>query len=881
MDGSSGLTPGTRIGPYRIDGLLGVGGMGEVYRAEDTKLRRAVAIKVLPQAVAADPDRLARFQREARLLASLNHPRIGAIFGLEEIGGTPALILELVEGPVLTERLARGPLSLNEATAIAGQLAEALEAAHERGIVHRDLKPANVKFTSEGTVKVLDFGIAKVLAADDDEHTAGTTVTGAVTAMGIVVGTPAYMSPEQAMGQPVDKRADVWAFGCVLFEMLTGRTPFAAGTQAATLAGVLERVPDWGKLPAQTPDNVRWVLTRCLEKDPRERLRDIGEARVALTKRSADRETPPPPRAIGGRAVAAAIAVLVLLAAAFALGRIGRPGATPATTAARVTFAVAPPEGHVFGVGFGPAGFTPNVELVSMAASPDGSQLAFVATSSSTRQIWLRALSAVEARPIDGTENAVSVFWSPDGRSIGFFADNRLKRVDVPNGRPVTICDVPPNTNFNGTWGRDVILFAGQGKIFRVSAAGGTPVIEVDQNPARDELSVGWPWFLPDGRRYLYLSRNAKRDGVLKLGELEGTPTELLPVISSVQWVDPDFVVFVRDGRLLAQRVDLDRRAPVGDPIAISEEIQYSRSTGRANFAASRSGLVVYQPHVDNAELVWLDRKGNETGRVQDQADYTAVRLADDDRTALVSQSDPRLGTYDVWTVDLVRGVRQRVTFDPTSELIGAWLPGNKRIVFSAERGGAPHLYIKDLQSGDERELRPAQFLQVATDVSPDGRTVIYSQRDDKGMAELWLAPVDGASEVTRLARTPFSQSDVRYARDGRHVTLVSNESGRSEVYVASLPNVAVKTPVSSGGGAMGRWSADGKEILYVSGNRLMSARVTRGETLQLAPPTELFSMPQPWRAFEVAQDGRLFAIVPKQLGNAQPVTAVLNWSQP
>ena len=872
----AGLAPGTRIGVFRIEARLGAGAMGEVYRAHDTSLGRDVAIKVLRPDVANDTDRLARIRREARVLGTMNHPHIGTIFGLLEDGGLPALVLEYVDGPLLSDRIAGGPLPIDQAVRIAVQIAQALESAHERGVIHRDLKPANIKLTAAGDVKVLDFGIAK--AVEGDESDGAITMTGVRTQPGLVIGSPAYMSPEQARGQGIDRRTDIWAFGCVLFEMLAQRPPFGGATVTDVLAGVLERPPEWQALPAHTPASVRWLLERCLDKDPRERLRDIGDARIALTRPASSAPATQPaakPRVAMMAAAATAIA-LAALAVGLAIGRSGRSS----VAAARVAFALPPPPDTVFGIGQGPAAFAPNAELVTMAVSPDGARIGFIATGAEGTQIWMRDVGAAEPRKLDGTAGATTLFWSPDGSSIGFFADGKLKRLDLPDSRPVIICDVSANANYTGTWGRDVILLASNTEILQVSPKGGVPAVARALDAGNKEIGLLFPWFLPDGKRYLYTVRDANREGVIELGESGAKPIRLISAISNAQWVDPDFLLFVRDGSLIAQRFDVTRGAPIGDPIAIADQIQYSRSTARGNFASSATGVVLYQPHLDEAQLVWVDRTGREVGRVEEAADYTALRLSPDGRSVLVSQNDPRLGTFDLWTIDLARGVHQRVTFDPTSELLGAWMPGGKGIVFTAERGGPPHVFAKDLSSGTERELVPASDLQVVSDVSADGATVVYVQRNARG-SNLWAVSTDGKSAPRQLDRSATVQSNLRFAPVGDRVILTSNESGRSEVYAASFSALAARVPISSGGGASGRWSSDGKEILYLSTDRrIMSVRVT-GNGLTFDAPRPLFTLPvdATWRTFEIAPDGRLLAAVTSKMGNAQPMTAVLNWA--
>ena len=851
--------------------------MGEVYRAHDTSLGRDVAIKILRPDVAADTDRLARIRREARVLGAMSHPHIGAIFGLLEDAGTPALVLEYVEGPLLSDRIGLGPIPVDEAVRIAVQIAGALESAHERGVIHRDLKPANIKLTAAGDVKVLDFGIARAIEGEPSEAGA-TTMTGIRTQAGTLIGSPAYMSPEQARGQAIDKRTDIWAFGCVLFEMLAQRPPFGGASVTDVLAGVLERPPEWQALPASTPPVVRWLLERCLDKDPRERLRDIGDARVALTRPpSSAPATPPVARPRIATMVAAGTAItLAALAVGLAIGRSGRSTAPPA----RVAFALHPPPDTVFGIGRGPAAFAPNAELVTMAVSPDGARIGFIATGAEGTQIWMRDVGTAEPRTLDGTAGATTLFWSPDGASIGFFADGKLKRLDLPDGRPVTLCNINANAIYSGTWGRDVILLASGSEILRVSPKGGAPAVERTLDPGNKEIGLLFPWFLPDGKRYLYTVRDANRQGVIELGEAGAKPIRLINAVSNAQWVDPDFLLFVRDGSLIAQRFDVTRGAPIGDPIAIADQIQYSRSTARGSFASSAAGVVVYQPHLDEAQLVWFDRTGREVDRVEQAADYTALRISPDGRSVLVSQNDPRLGAFDLWTIDLARRVHQRVTFDPTSELLGAWMPGGKGIVFTAERGGPPHVFAKDLSSGAERELVPPSELQVVSDVSADGATVVYVQRNANG-SNLWVVASDGTSAPRQLDQSAVIQTNFRFAPVGDRVILTSNESGRSEVYAASFSALAARVPISSGGGASGRWSSDGKEILYLSADRrIMSVRVT-GSGLTFDAPRPLFTLPVDanWRTFEVAPDGRLLAAVTSKMGNAQPMIAILNWA--
>ena len=698
--GANRLAPGSQLGAFRIETLLGAGGMGEVYRAHDTKLRRAVAIKVLPDFFAADPDRRSRFEEEARALAALNHPHIGAIYGVEESGDVAALVLELVDGPTLSERLAAGPLPFDEIVWIARQLADGLEAAHDRGIVHRDLKPANIKITPEGNVKILDFGLAKAAGVPDCAASLDLSGSGHATRVGVIVGTAGYMSPEQARGQPVDKRADIWAFGCVLFEMCALQPPFAGATVSDTLAAVIEGEPDWALLRARTPPIVARLLRRCLSKDPKLRLRDIGEARIALAPgRDAEAEAPARP---GKRLMAIAASVVTLaLASLVGVARYGPARPIPSAPASPVRFLVSPPDG---------GGFILHPGQTFFAVSPDGSQLAFVASTEfgpsffgrEGRRVWLRAMADLEARPLPGTDGAASVFWSPDSRSLAFFADSKLKRIDLPDGAVVPICNVTPGPSLHGTWGADGTILIGSGNgtaISRVSAAGGAPGEIVTRNRSNREERVHWPWFLPDGNRFLYTARLEDGEGELRLGQLDGSTRPVMRASSNAQWVEPDIVVFAREGVLMGQRVDLEAARPVGEPFSIAEQIEYFLTTSRAMFSVSRTGTVAFHAGGDLSQLVWADRNGNETGSIGDPADYElqSGRLSRDGTRLLVSRRQPGLGTYDIFRLDLVRQTEEKLTAHRGSELTPVWVDRERAMIFASDSGGSvPHLFRKD-----------------------------------------------------------------------------------------------------------------------------------------------------------------------------------------
>jgi len=871
---------GRRLGPYVIQSPLGVGGMGEVYRARDTTLGRDVAIKVLPAVFAADPERLRRLKGEARLLAALNHPHIGAIYGFEEADGLHGLVLELVEGPTLAERLGQAEgLPIDEALAIARQVAEALDAAHEKGIVHRDLKPANIKLTPGGVVKVLDFGLAKVALAVTPDSWSSPTLGKGETREGTILGTVAYMSPEQARGQAVDKRMDVWAFGCVLFEMLAGRAPFTAETLADTLAAIVEREPSWSALPDTTPSGVSRLLRRCLEKDPRRRLRDIADAQDDLTRAGdADVITKRGVFASSGtgraHAALSALSIAAVIAASVAAGFWLRQRPSSDAHSTPVRFSVPPPQGGEF---VGDPG------RAYLALSPDGSQLAFIAAEpAGDRRIWLRAISAIDARPLSGTEGANSLFWSPDGRSVAFFAGNKLKRLDLPQGAAVPVCDAL-DIALSGTWGAGEILFASvEGDaIFSVSALGGAPAALVKADRSRGER-VSWPWFLPDGRRFLYLSRLGDGSGQLTLGERGRTPRPVLRAMSSVQWVDPDYLVFVREGTLVGQRFDLASERIVGEPFFIAEPVDYFLSSARATFATSRNGNLAYQSHQDIARLVWSDRNGTRIGDVGTPGDYRSVRISPDGRTLLFARTQPGVGTPDLWTLDIRRGVETRLTSDPGSESKGVWLADGHGVVFLADRGGLPHLFRKSLLTGAEDELLPVGQRQIPDEVSPDGRTLAFSQGTARGKFDLLTLslPTPGAPSV--LAGSRFNERGLRFSPDGRAVVFLSDESGRDEGYAAPFPAMVPKTRISTAGARQAQWSPAGRELLHLTNEGgMVSVPVRTEPSLELGTPATLFVLPERprWGEFAVSRDGKRFlSIVFDVLGGEQPVTVVLDW---
>jgi len=889
------LAPGSQLGPFRIETWLGAGGMGEVYRAHDTKLQRAVAIKVLPDSFAQDPDRLARFEEEARALAALNHPHVGAIYGLEESAGIVALVLELVEGPTLADRLAVGPLAFDEVVWIARQLADGLEAAHERGIVHRDLKPANIKITPDGNVKILDFGLAKTAASPPGPAlTSSTTSPRDATQFGMVLGTVGYMSPEQARGQAVDKRTDVWAFGCVLFEMCAHQPAFSGATISDAQAALIEREPDWKLLRAGTPANLVRVLRRCLTKDAKLRLRDIGEARIALAH---DTDTATmAPRSTTRRAVAitAFLAIAASLAIAFAIFGWPRPG--PSASPSPNRFGVPPPEGTTFRL---------NPGYTFFALSPNGLKLAFVAgpdrasPSAGKGRLWLRDLDNDEAHPVPGTDGATSVFWSPDSQSLAFFAERKLKRIDLPDGPVVPICDA--GIYSHGTWGADGVILLGRitgMSIDAVSAAGGDdPVPILTRNQSKGEARVHWPWFLPKGKRFLYTTRLDDGEGEVRLAQFrldnregiarplhleEGTRT-IMRESSNAQWVEPDVVVFVREGVLMSQRVDVETWRLLGEPFALAMRVEYFFTSSRAMFSTSLTGTVAYHSGQDIGQLMWADQHGNFLGTIGSPSEYqpASARLSRDDSALLVSRRGAGLSAFDIWRIDLGRatGDELPLTSNRGSEITPIFLNDGRAIVFSGDSPGSlPHLFRKDLATGKEEEVLRPGYQQAAQDVTSDGRSVLYSERGsgDSGGFRLFQVPLDGSESPTLLL--PGQNLAVNHARlspvDDRVMTFADSDgTGRIDVYVSTLPATSFPRKVADRVSGPARWSRDGRRIYFIDGETMMTVTVSTVPSLNVGNPEKLFKLPRPASLQDVSREGRFLLLVPQVRADEYPIT--------
>lgn len=907
------LAPGAVVGPYEIVSLIGAGGMGEVYRARDPRLKRDVALKTLPAPFAADAERLTRFEREARLLASVNHPSIAAIYGLEEADGSRFIVLELVEGGTLADRLRGGPLPVADALRIAREIADAVHAAHEKGIVHRDLKPANVALAGGTTPKVLDFGVAKAFVAEEE----ATTLHGG-TAAGLVVGTLAYMSPEQARGAAVDRRSDIWSFGCVLYEMLTGRAAFAGRSATDVMVAILEREPDFSQLPAGTPTRVRWLLRRCLEKDPARRLHDLADARIELDEALAD------PRGDTGTGVAAAasrdrrrgreviawgLAALasIGLAAVLLLNRTSPEPSdgTPDVYRSAVIL---------------PAGiqFTDVDPAARFALSPDGRRLALVATDASgIPMLWIRPLDSLAAQPLAGTEGASYPFWSSDGRSVAFIArmpsqgvvgsGGRLRRVDVSGGQPVTLSDA--TFNAPGAWNRDgVILFTpgGNSPLCRLQASsGGKPVPVTTLDPESGDVQHSLPSFLPDGRHFLFTAigsrTGANEARGVYLGSLDGkqAPRLLIEAGSQGRYAS-GHVLFLRDATLFAQRFDPDALRLDGSAFPLAEGVQITTrvSGGTGAFSVSDTGVLVYQTGLGvRSQLAWRDRAGRPLGDLGGQADYADVALSPDGARVMVSALDPQLGTRDLHVFDVSRGVHERFTSERSDDYAPVWSPGGDRVAFTSAREGSIEIYERSLNgTTPERRLDSggSRLGKFAASWSQDGHLLFIAGGRAMARSDIHAMRMTGEARPRPILESPSVETQAKVSPDGRWLAFATNDSGRMEVYVSPFPGPAPRQRVSLQGGGWPRWRRDGRELFFLvqrgraTEYAVMAVSVAPApgpSGLRLGAPSPLFDMRlRPLGrldaySYDVSADGQRFLFNTfVEEATSSGLTLVVNW---
>jgi serine/threonine-protein kinase len=878
---------GESIGPYQVSALIGAGGMGKVYSARDTKLNRLVAIKVLLPALANDPDRLARFRQEAQLLASLNHPHIAQIHGFENGGGLHALVMELVEGPTLGDRITQGAIPIDEALVMARQIAEALEAAHEQGIIHRDLKPANIKVRPDGTVKVLDFGLAKAIdsTSRDSADARRLPPRGVlVTEAGIIVGTAAYMSPEQAKGRPVDRRADLWAFGTVLYEMLTGRRAFGGDEVSEILARVLMEEPDWNGLPAGTPLPIRRLLRRCLEKDRKRRLDSAAAARFdvedAMTAAGENGNGAADSHAAWRRALPWAVAGALAVALLLVLW-------TPRQM-------VPPLMPLRLNVELG-AGVSVTNSMFGAAAilSPDGAVVAFVGQpgTGGNPQLFVQRLNQLQATPLSGTEDANSPFFSPDGQWLGFFAGGKLKKVSITGGATVTLADAPANRG--GAWGEDGTIVFTPGPpvdagLRRVSFAGGES--EALTSLAEGEVTQRWPQVLPGGMGVLYTSSRDldTYDGAtLVVQRLPTGPRKaVLRGGSQGRYLPSGHLVYIRNGTLFAVPFDLDRLELTGQPVPALENVLSNATTGSAQFAVSASGTLVYVPGRSSGAGIpvhWIDREGKTTPLRATPANWFDLHFSPDGRRLAMAIID---GLSDVWVYDLARETLARLTKDPVNAAAPVWTPDGRRIVFASARADTStfNLYWQRADAtGDAQRLTESTNQQYPGSWHPSGRFLAFYEQNPTTSWDLMILPMDGddvsgwkPGKPFVFLNSPDAEQGPQFSPDGRWLAYSSFETGRSEQYVRPFPGPGGKTQISSGGGAFANWSRTKHEIFYGTPDKhiMFAAYSVDGDALRVEKPRlwseERYVTDRPWRPFDLHPDGERFAIGPDVRGQAR-----------
>jgi Tol biopolymer transport system component/tRNA A-37 threonylcarbamoyl transferase component Bud32 len=884
------LDAGTRLGPYEIVAPLGAGGMGEVWRARDPRLDRDVAIKALPDAFAADPERLARFEREAKLLASLSHPNVAGIHGLELAEGHRYLVLELVEGETLAARLARGPLPLDETMDVGRQIAAAVEAAHETGVVHRDLKPGNIMLRPDGTVKVLDFGLAKGAAAhgsSSDLHlSASPTMSYAATAAGVILGTAAYMSPEQARGKTVDRRTDIWSFGCVLYECLTGRRAYEGETVSDMVARILEREPDWGALPATTPLRLRELLRRCLAKDMKQRLQAIGEARIALE--SGGLGGPEPTAIAVGRKSPLIVWAPWVLAAALAAALIGRgllsgPAAPPAAER-RVEIEFPRGQHHV-------ANTVPVI-------SPDGRQVALVAADSTrVTRLWLRSLDSFEFRALKGTEGAGPPFWSPDSRSLAFQKGGAMHRLSLEDGAIQTIV-TGVTTARGGDWssGGEILYTPGSNTgIWRVPAAGGTPRALTQVDTTLVDASHRYPVWLPDGKHFLYTlwSNNARvlaEVGGIYLGSVDdGAAKRVLDDDGAFILLSSGHLLVRRNGDLTAVPFDLRSLVAGAPAVSVAEQVGFSSNSGSVRASASADGDLAFTMAEDlpPTDLAWIGRDGKRGEPLGLRTKSYSIILSPDGTQVVAEMSDPT-GMTQLWAVGLARGTVSRLTRDQNDSYSPAWSPDGRHVAFSNRDTGTDDLYIQ-LAAGTRPKERVVAAREVDTndvDWSADGRYLFFTGRPRAGRSDrqVWAADLQAGS-ARALLTGEFDQTYPRLSPDGRWLAYVSDESGREEVFVRSFPDLERKWQVSTGGGRRPHWRGDSRELAFTNDaggeySLWAVAVMPAGADLQLGDPERLFALPADVIDISAASDHQRFLALVQPIAAAEPALhLILGWN--
>jgi Tol biopolymer transport system component len=887
------MQPGTMLAHYRVAELIGKGGMGEVYRARDTKLDRDVALKILPPEFAADPDRLARFDREAKLLASLHHPNVASIFGFETTDACTFLVMELVEGEDLATTLRKGPLAIDDAVNVARQIAEGLEEAHEKGIVHRDLKPANVKRTPDGRVKVLDFGLARVFSgqtAGEEDVSSAPTLTAAMTQVGTVLGTAAYMSPEQARGREVDRRADIWAFGVILFEMLTGRQTFVGETASDTLAGILKSEPEWERLPAGLPPQVERVLRRCLAKDPRQRLRDIGEARVRLEDPTAESGMFSGPVAAaadpGGRGALGRILPWGLVAVCLAaVGWLQFTSRGEAETGVQ-HLAVPAPDAVDFHI----SGSFPGLPEIS----PDGQRLAFsgLGKSDNAINLYVRDLGAEKAVMLSDTKDAQYPFWSHDSRWLAYYVRSQgLMKIPVDGGPPQKVAEA--TNGKGGSWNqKNEILFTTDynTSIFLAPASGGAARAVTDLAADSGFNSHRHPQFLPDGRHFLYFARgNGRVESEIRHASVDGGEAKVVTRSNLMGYYASGYLVYVANGDIVAQPFDAGSGELSGSPTPLVESVMTVPGAAKGVFSLSREGQLAYLrgEAAEDATLSWRDRGGKEIQPISDEAPYDMVALSPDGRSVAVGIITRQAGTWDIWIVDLARDFRTRFTIDPADDADLIWSSDSRGLYFTSDRDGEAAVYYKEIGSPDapRKIFSTGQNIRL-WDVSNDGRTLIYSEGGEGTAWDLWCAELGGDVEPRLLRRSAEHDVLGDLSPDEKWLAFASRESDQWQVYVAPWPAMAPITQVSTTSGTWARWRRDGRELVFLdtAGTLTAVAMTPEDDRMVVGLPEPLFEIAAPVLEavyWSMSADGERFITVNTQIRESPAhCNLVLSWPQ-
>jgi hypothetical protein len=881
------LAAGARLGPYEILSLLGAGGMGEVYRARDTRLERTVAVKVLPSQTAASPEARQRFEREARTISQLSHPHICALYDVGREGDVEYLVMELLEGETLSERLAKGPLPREQTLRFGEQIADALDKAHRQGIVHRDLKPANVMLTKTG-VKLLDFGLAKGIAPADRSGGRVTSLPTqqqqkGLTQEGAILGTFQYMAPEQLEGKEADARTDIHALGAVLYEMATGRKAFAAASQASLITAIMSAdPPSISSLQPMTPVALDRIVRTCLAKDPEDRWQSAADVKRELrwiAEGSSAGEAGPvalPPRRRSREIVAWTVAALGVFVGVAALALSRRPSAAPLET---VRFGVAAPPGQTFSD--------------TVALSPDGRRILFnLRDLGGSFSVWMRALDGLSFRRVPGTDGSRYPLWSPDGREIAFFSEGKLKRMSADGGPVRTICD--SGSGFGGSWNREgTILFTKEfgTPIVSVPASGGSPKPVTELDASKGDVAHFFPEFLPDGRHFLFVARNLDPEKTeVRLGALgEKTARPLFHADSTAIYTDPGYLLFARDNAVFAWKFDARALRLEGEATPAFENALYRTEENRL-CASAAAGRVAYLQWAPRRRLVWVDRRGRELGTVGDVAFYEDVRISPDGRRVAVARRDSQHGqNLDLWVYDVDRGTGTRLTSGRTDEFCPTWFPDGERLIYVSDRGGSGFydFYEHAVGGGTDRTLLSTKHDKVQPSLSRDGRVLLFAVAED-ALYKMYAMPMPGEPRLVGSA-SRFSEEHPEISPDGKWMAFDSNESGQREVYVAPVDG-GPRVQVSVGGGKSVVWRRDGGELFYAGKDGVLTAAAfeTAGGRARVRDPQPLFPLllgssfgiDTSRRSYDVAPDGERFLIV-RRAPDAEndDAVVVLNWT--